>query len=156
MKRNPSNFTRGSQLIGHFGFMFAAGLKGPVLVALGTLAGVAWWKVNAALSAHEVYLVWMRVYAALWTFMEFYATKPIALERGDGGTIEVTVATLAGFAPVAAAWTKFLGALRSAAWLSAIDLAPLLIAFTWFAERSATAPSSASTSAARFWFHWAN
>ena len=29
MKRNLVNFTRGSQLLGHFSFMFAAGLKGP-------------------------------------------------------------------------------------------------------------------------------
>lgn len=35
MKRNLLNFTRGSQLLGHFGFMFAAGLKGPLLVTLG-------------------------------------------------------------------------------------------------------------------------
>ena len=28
MKRNLVNFTRGSQLLGHFGFMFAAGLRG--------------------------------------------------------------------------------------------------------------------------------
>jgi hypothetical protein len=35
MKRNLLNFTRGSQLIEHFGFMFAAGFKGrPVLVLL--------------------------------------------------------------------------------------------------------------------------
>ena len=30
MKHNLVNFTRGSQLLGHFGFMFAAGLKGTV------------------------------------------------------------------------------------------------------------------------------
>ena len=30
MKRNLVNFTRGSQLLGHFSFMFAAGLKGPL------------------------------------------------------------------------------------------------------------------------------
>ena len=28
MRHKFVNFTRGSQLIGHFGFMFAAGLKG--------------------------------------------------------------------------------------------------------------------------------
>ena len=33
MKRNLVNFTRGSQLLGHFSFMFAAGLKGPLIVA---------------------------------------------------------------------------------------------------------------------------
>jgi hypothetical protein len=33
MKRNLANFTRGSQLLGHFGFMFAAGIKGPLIIA---------------------------------------------------------------------------------------------------------------------------
>ncbi len=33
MKRNLVNFTRGSQLLGHFSFMFAAGLKGPLIIA---------------------------------------------------------------------------------------------------------------------------
>lgn len=33
MKHNLVNFTRGSQLLGHFGFMFAAGLKGPAISA---------------------------------------------------------------------------------------------------------------------------
>ena len=32
MKRNFADFTRGSQLLGHFSFMFAAGLKGPVFL----------------------------------------------------------------------------------------------------------------------------
>ncbi len=34
MKHNLVNFTRGSQLLGHFGFMFAAGLKGPLIVTI--------------------------------------------------------------------------------------------------------------------------
>ena len=34
MKHNLVNFTRGSQLLGHFGFMFAAGLEGPLIVTL--------------------------------------------------------------------------------------------------------------------------
>ena len=37
MKRNLVNFTRGSQLLGHFSFMFAAGLKGPLIVACAVM-----------------------------------------------------------------------------------------------------------------------
>ena len=39
MKRNLVNFTRGSQLLGHFSFMFAAGLKGPLIIAA---IGISW------------------------------------------------------------------------------------------------------------------
>jgi hypothetical protein len=38
MKRNLVNFTRGSQLLGHFSFMFAAGLKGPLIIAAIVIA----------------------------------------------------------------------------------------------------------------------
>ena len=40
MRHKLVNFTRGSQLIGHFGFMFAAGLKGPALMATAVFAGL--------------------------------------------------------------------------------------------------------------------
>ena len=56
MRHKLVNFTRGSQLIGHFGFMFAAGLKGPALVALATFGGLIWWRLNATLTDQESYL----------------------------------------------------------------------------------------------------
>ena len=62
MRHKLVNFTRGSQLIGHFGFMFAAGLKGPALVALATFGGLIWWRLNATLTDQESYLSWMRLY----------------------------------------------------------------------------------------------
>ena len=40
MRHKLVNFTRGSQLIGHFSFMFAAGLKGPLLLALATFGSL--------------------------------------------------------------------------------------------------------------------
>ncbi|MGT3595182.1 hypothetical protein, partial [Escherichia coli] len=71
MRHKLVNFTRGSQLIGHFGFMFAAGLKGPALVATAVFAGLIWWRVTAALSDAESYLSWMRLYVAGYTWFEF-------------------------------------------------------------------------------------
>ncbi|MEN9392360.1 MAG: hypothetical protein RLZZ104_703, partial [Pseudomonadota bacterium] len=53
MKRNLLNFTRGSQLLGHFGFMFAAGLKGPLIVAAIVIGGMCWWTLSGGLSTHE-------------------------------------------------------------------------------------------------------
>ena len=46
MKHNLVNFTRGSQLLGHFGFMFAAGLKGPLIVTLLVVLGLIYWEVQ--------------------------------------------------------------------------------------------------------------
>ena len=61
MKRNLVNFTRGSQLLGHFSFMFAAGLKGPLIVAALVIAWTSWWTLSGSLSDHETYLVGMRI-----------------------------------------------------------------------------------------------
>lgn len=135
MKRNLTNFTRGSQLLGHFGFMFAAGLKGPIIVALITLAGLVWWQVSAALSHREAYLIWMRIYAGIWTFMELDQAKQVVLETGFGGSFQLPMAYLSAFPPVVTAWGKFLAALKTAGLLGIAILAPLFIAFYWFAER---------------------
>ena len=65
MKRNIVNFTRGSQLLGHFGFMFASGLKAPLIIAAVLLAGMSYWQVTSGLSDNQQYLVGMNLYASL-------------------------------------------------------------------------------------------
>jgi len=95
MKRNLVNFTRGSQLLGHFSFMFAAGLKGPLIVATLVISWTSWWTISAGLTDHEVYLVWMRVYAAIYGFMEFDPAKRITLETAFVSTAEQKPATVA-------------------------------------------------------------
>ena len=49
MKRDLGNFTRGSQLIEHFVFMFAAGLKGPLIIALIVVCWLTWWTVSGGM-----------------------------------------------------------------------------------------------------------
>lgn len=100
MKRNLVNFTRGSQLLGHFSFMFAAGLKGPLIIAALGISGASWWTISSGLTDHEVYLVWMRVYAAIYGFMEFDSTKQVALETAFGGTVQLPITMLDAYPPV--------------------------------------------------------
>lgn len=135
MKRNLLSFTRGSQLLGHFGFMFAAGLKGPIMVAVATIAGMTYWMLSDGLSDHERYLVWMRIYAAIYSFMELDPQKLIALETGLGGTMQLPVSELASFPTVARAWDQMSELLSAALTRSALFLVPALIAFYWFAAR---------------------
>ena len=105
MKRNLVNFTRGSQLLGHFGFMFAAGLRGPLIVAIATILGMGWWTLSRDLSHHEAYLVWMRCYAASYTFMEFDRAKQAVLETAFGTAVQIPMNEVASYPPVARAWT---------------------------------------------------
>jgi hypothetical protein len=122
MKRNLVNFTRGSQLLGHFSFMFAAGLKGPLIVAALVISWTSWWTISAGLTDHEVYLVWMRIYAAIYGFMEFDPAKRITLETAFGATIQFPIAQLESYPPVVHAWEKLTGLLTSALWRSGVLL----------------------------------
>ncbi len=133
MKRNLADFTRGSQLLGHFGFMFAAGLKGPIIVALAVISGMSWWTLSSGMTDHESYLVWMRVYAAAYGFMEFDPHKLVALETGFGGTVQFPISLVEVFPPVVRAWAHMLDLLRSAMLRSLLALVPAFAFFLWFA-----------------------
>ncbi|RDV07429.1 conjugal transfer protein TraD [Sphingorhabdus pulchriflava] len=135
MKRNLLNFTRGSQLLGHFGFMFAAGLKGPVIIAAVVIGGLCWWNLSKGLSPHETYLIWMRIYAAIYGFMEFDPAKSIAIETGLGGTVQMPLGVVEDYPPIILAWAHMLALLKQALIRSALALVPAMIAFYWFAAR---------------------
>jgi len=135
MKRNLLNFTRGSQLLGHFGFMFAAGLKGPLIVTLLLAAWLSYWEVTTSLSDYQVYLVWMHVYAAGYGFMEFDPGKLVELKLAGGGTLRVPMNVVHQFPPMREAVAAFFTAIRRSAGLAALILVPAFAAFWWFAER---------------------
>jgi hypothetical protein len=87
MKRDLGNFTRGSQLIEHFGFMFAAGLKGPLIISLIVMCWMTWWAVSEGMSDHEVYLAWMHVYGAGYRFMEFDPAHDVTVPTAWGRAV---------------------------------------------------------------------
>ena len=135
MKHNLVNFTRGSQLLGHFGFMFAAGLKGPLLVTVLVILGLGWWEVQSSLSEQEVYLLWMHLYASAYGFMEFDPAKLVHLKLGNGETAGFPMSVVTQYPPMRAAVAAFGEALRSTFLVASLVLVPLFIAFWWIAER---------------------
>lgn len=135
MKRNLANFTRGSQLLGHFGFMFAAGLKGPLIIAAAVISSTSWWTLSSALTDYEIYLIWMRVYAAAYGFMEFNPDKLMTVKTVFGGTMELPIGMLGSFPPVVRAWDHMTDLVASAAWRSALFLVPAFVLFYGFAAR---------------------
>lgn len=135
MKKNLVDFTRGSQLLGHFSFMFAAGLKGPLIIAAIVISWMSWWMLSTGLTDHESYLAWMRVYAAAYGFMEFDPHKEVALETAFGGTIKFPIAYLQDFPPVVRAWHHMTAILARALLYSAALLVPAFALFYWFASR---------------------
>lgn len=135
MKRNLLNFTRGSQLLGHFGFMFAAGLKGPLLVTFLVSAWLCYLEVTSALTDHQMYLAWMHLYASGYAFMEFDPGKLVELKLAGGGTVRIPFNLVREFPPMREAVSALGGALRRGIGLSALVLVPAFAAFWWFAER---------------------
>jgi type IV conjugative transfer system coupling protein TraD len=133
MRHKFVNFTRGSQLIGHFGFMFAAGLKAPLIVAVLVFVGCIWWRAWSTLSDHESYLCWMRLYGAIYGWFEFDPTKMANLETASGGHLPVPLAAVPAHPLVALAWAKLMVAVKSGATLAAIITLPATIAFAWVA-----------------------
>ena len=75
MKHSLDTFTRGTQLLGHFGFMFAAGFKLPLVVSVLVVLATVWWRVSSMLTDYQAYLLWMHVYASAYGFMEFDPDK---------------------------------------------------------------------------------
>ena len=135
MKRNLLNFTRGSQLLGHFGFMFAAGLKGPLLVTFLVSAWLCYLEVTSSLTDHQMYLAWMHLYASGYAFMEFDPGKLVELKLAGGGTVRIPFNLVREFPPMREAVTALGDALRRGVGLSALVLIPAFAAFWWFAER---------------------
>jgi type IV conjugative transfer system coupling protein TraD len=135
MKHNLVNFTRGSQLLGHFGFMFAAGLKGPLILTALAVAGTCWFEVRASLSDHQLYLVWMHLYASLYAFMEFDPGKLVNLEMLSGELVGIPFSVVREFPPMRTAMTAFGSALRHGLLVSGVLLVPAFAVFWWFAER---------------------
>ncbi|WP_445192779.1 type IV secretion system DNA-binding domain-containing protein [Sphingomonas sp. Tas61C01] len=133
MRHKFTNFTRGSQLLGHFGFMFAAGLKGPLMVTAATFTGLCWWRVSAALSDHESYLCWMRLYAGIYSWFEFDPAKAVNLETLSGAHVLLPMADVTAHPIVVAAWDRMTSAAGTAAMLAAIITVPAIAAFAWLA-----------------------
>lgn len=135
MKHNLVNFTRGSQLLGHFGFMFAAGLKGPLIVTALVVVGTCWYEVRASLSDHQLYLVWMHLYASIYAFMEFDPGKLVNLEMLSGELVGIPFSVVREFPPMRAAVTAFRTAVQHGLLVSGVLLVPAFAVFWWFAER---------------------
>ena len=133
MRHKFVNFTRGSQLIGHFGFMFAAGLKAPLIIAALVFVGCIWWRAWSMLSDHESYLCWMRLYGAIYGWFEFDPTKMANLETASGRHLSVPLAAVPDHPLVALAWAKLMVAMKSGATLAAIITLPATVAFAWVA-----------------------
>src|SRR3546814_3943053 len=92
--------------------MFAAGLKGPLLVTFLVSAWLCYLEVTSTLTDHQVYLAWMHVYASGYAFMEFDPGKLVELKLAGGGTVRIPFNVVREFPPMREAVSALGGAIR--------------------------------------------
>ena len=121
-------FIRGSQLLDHDTAMFAVGFKWPLLFIATLFLGTLWWRLETGQSDHDAYLVWMRIYAAGYMFMEFPAAKLVNIEDPLGAAHLVPISILEYYPPVAIAWAQFKALFwSSVAWTAVIGTVATLL-----------------------------
>src|SRR3546814_5783317 len=128
------NFPRGTQLLGYFGFMFAAGVKLPLSISALVVLGTAWWQVSSALDDYQAYLLGMHLYASGYMFMEFDPAKLVNLRLPGGDMVAFSMAVVRDFPPMREAWDLFFATVKQAVALSSGCLIPLMAVFWWVAE----------------------
>ncbi len=134
MKNKLANFTRGSQLLGHFILMFLAGLKGPLFVGGGLLLGIGWWQFHNAFTDHQAYLVWLFCYLGLLGFLGVPDTKDVTLQLPSGDEVTLPLSLVRDYPLMLEAVDKIWTIIgTSLIWTTAIT-APLFFGFYWAVE----------------------
>lgn len=130
-----ANFVRGNQLFEHDTGMFLVGFKWPLLLASLLFLGILWFELETGQSEHDAYLVWMRVYATGYMFLELPANKLVSIADPLGTGHLVPMSILRYYPPVALAWVQFKSLVwTSLGWSAGIGSVAAL-AYLWFAER---------------------
>jgi len=127
--RNASEFTRGSQLIGHQFFMFMAGVRVPLLIWLGCFIVVYWIMLASIMGEHEIQLCAWRIWSVVSGWMEFDSMKPMNIVLTNDMVRQVPIGYVPYVPDVEIAWSKAVRALLGS--LSAATLFSLPIIW-WF------------------------
>lgn len=130
MTRMVTDFNTGSQQIAHFTQMFAVGFKVPLLCTLALFSWFAWFQLQT-LNEDQVILIFMKIYAACWRFMELDPHKLVTLKSAFGGSFQIAISRVEDFPSVVRAWDLFAAALAHSAWLTSLIALPATAAFAW-------------------------
>ena len=127
--RNASEFTRGSQLIGHQFFMFMAGARVPLLIWLACFIAVYWIMLYSVMGEHEIQLCAWRIWSAISGWMEFDAMKLMNIVLSDDALRQVPIGYIPLVPDVQVAWAKAVRALFGALCAATLFALPVI---WWF------------------------
>ena len=89
---------------------------------------------SSALDDYQFYLLWMHIYACVYSFMEFDPAKLVNLRLPEGGMAAFPMSVVTDYPPMREAWAVFIASVKHALLLSLVILAPIFAAFWWIAE----------------------
>lgn len=127
--RNASDFTRGSQLIGHQFYMFMAGVRVPFLIWLALFVATYWIMLSSVMGEHEIQLCAYKLYADLWDWIGFDPLKIMNLKMPDDSMRRVPMGAIPYLVEVRWAWAKATHALIGSFSASLLFALPII---WWF------------------------
>ena len=133
VQRNSGNFTRGSQLLTHEMLMWFSGAKLPILAWFFAFL-VAWFVIlSIRLDEHGFQLVCMKVYSALWNWVDLNPNKRVNVTLPSGEVYKTIMPAVPYIPAVQKAWATTIHALIGSLLVSIFVVTPLAI---WFVDIS--------------------
>jgi type IV conjugative transfer system coupling protein TraD len=133
VQRNSGNFTRGSQLLTHEMLMWFSGARLPIMVWFFAFLA-AWFVIlSIRLDEHGFQLVCMKIYSALWNWVDLNPNKRVNVTLPNGEIYKTVMPVVPYIPAVQQAWETTIRALIGSILVSVFVVAPLTI---WFVDIS--------------------
>ncbi|MFD1103572.1 type IV secretion system DNA-binding domain-containing protein [Sphingobium olei] len=133
VQRNAGNFTRGSQLITHEMLMWFSGARLPLILWFVAFL-LAWFAIlSIKLDEHGFQLVCMKVFSALWDWVDFDPNKRVNVTLPSGEITRTVMAAVPYIPEVIKAWSVAMRGLAGAFLISILVTIPVAI---WFVDLS--------------------
>lgn len=133
VQRNSGNFTRGSQLLTHEMLMWFSGAKLPFLLWFFVFLIAFCLILAVKLDEHGVQLIGMKLYSALWNWIDLDPNKRVNVTLPSGDVLRTVMPAVPYIPEVIRAWTVAMRGLLGAFLISAFITIPLTI---WFIDIS--------------------
>ncbi|RZI61438.1 MAG: DUF87 domain-containing protein, partial [Zymomonas sp.] len=133
VQRNAGDFTRGSQLLTHELLMWCSGAKLPFVVWFFAFLGAWFIIMSVKLDEHGLQLICMKIYSALWNWIDLAPNKRVNVTLPDGEILRTVMKAVPYIPEVIAAWAIAMRSLLGAILISVFLIVPTAI---WFVDIS--------------------
>ena len=133
VQRNSGNFTRGSQLLSHEMMMWLSGAKMPVIFWFFVFLACWFGIMSVKLDEHGFQLICMKVYSALWNWVDLDPMKRVNVTLPSGDIIRTIMSAVPYIPDVIRAWDVAMRGLIGSFLLSVFITIPAAI---WFVDIS--------------------